>query len=261
MTIRKGLMTLLARDNVKISNEELDEVMDIYKNLIKFFMGYGVKKVLAIIKEWFELSYNDLKKDDYYQALLELIELKRKDLLMYLDYAIVYTNVNISDNPDYEDISELREYFQYLLKYHDVYPQTYKGELRGNTYRVINDDLVDCIKKLKRVNYIPPHYIDVLYAYYEVYMNYARKRNSLYYNIDFDDFLEDTYFYFLEKKIIYKEAESILPFIRSLIDSEDEIEEKMNLAGFHKLDFTDDKIIEYIDLLYNNSDIEKINIR
>ncbi len=265
MFLKKILMFFLRRDRVKISYQELSEVMDIYTNLMKYLLeeNFDYKEIYSFLKKGF-VSHYDLTDDYCYKTFLELIKLKRDNLLMYLDYALLTSNVEVGYGRNLRGIiCYIYVFLEKIVSIYKEYPRTYKGEIRSYTYRIFDDETDKIVAKLGRTNGVSSSYKDIISAYNEAYKIYYPKSKGLYakYGIKFDNFLEETYYFFLENGLLYKEPECVLEFVKSFAGNEEEILDKMLLGGFNKIDYVDDKIISYIAMMYQKSKEERIIIR
>ncbi len=258
------LKKLVNDRDIRISMEKLEQAMVIYTNLINYYMKDKYKEYLFLfIKE--NIKSSDYQIAAYHREIFILIvQMLKGNLLMYTDYILIDIEARAGRDHVPSDLHYLRSYLYKVVNFYNDRRRKYKGEMRVNTHRIINDNLDQFIKKYQKNEKVPQYYIDIMTAFYQAYVTCYSINNKSYSfdEVSFNDFLEDTYFYLIEKNLLHTEPESVLSFVSSLIGNEDYFLDKMCLAGFSdEIDFENDRVIKYIDTLYNNSKIKKINIR
>ena len=269
MSDKEKLMGLLKKDNINITYEELDEVINIFANVEEFFIRCEEdnEPLLSFVNYNPRLSpavdYD--RHDYYYQALVGIIELKRNNLLIYLDYPLLILETDVSGNIEPDDMRFLCGHIKGILGVYKDYPESYRYYIRADSNNVIGNDLVYCKDLFTETSSIPECYRKIMEAYIRIFELYIKEwvRLDNQYGCEFNEFLDMTYFYFLENNILYREPESVLSFLDSFKNMHD-IEaalEKLNLAGFNDICYTNDNIINYIDTLYHNSKRKIISIR
>lgn len=267
MVNKEKLKLLLDAEGMSISSKELDEVITIYTNLVKFFMedtdDYNDEDIFGFVNEsdtylWFHDKY-----EYYYKVFINVVKMKHKNLLMYLDYILIKMDAKIDEDSFDHPMFFLLEYTNNIVEKYSEYPKYYRGYFRQSTERHTGGDLGLFIPKLKKSKYVPSYYIDIFSIYLELYDTYFEnwRELDLKYGVCFDDFLEDTYFYFIENNILHTEPDCIISFLESFRGNIEDTLEKMNLAGFINIDFIDDDFIHYVDILYQSSKIKGIAIR
>ena len=264
MVDKEKLKKLVNDIDIRISMEKLEQAMVIYTNLINYYMKDKYKEYL------FSFIKKNEKSSDYQIAayhreiFLLIVQMLKGNLLMYTDYILIDIEARTGRDHVPSDLHYLKNYLYKVVNFYNDRRRKYKGEMRANTHRVITDNLDEYIEKYQNNEKVPEYYIDIMTAFYQAYVTcYSINKKSYSFDeVGFNDFLEDTYFYLIEKNLLHTEPESVLSFVSSLIGNEDYFLDKMYLAGFNDaIDFENDRVIKYIDTLYNNSKIKKINIR
>ena len=96
MVDKKKLMELLKKDRIKISYKELNEVLNIYINLMRFYMRSNSDETyFAFLDDNIAYYVYGEYNDNYYNVFVNLIKLKRNNMLNYLDYLLVATNTRM----------------------------------------------------------------------------------------------------------------------------------------------------------------------
>ncbi len=263
MVDKKKLMELLKKDRIKISYKELNEVLNIYINLMRFYMRSNSDETyFAFLDDNIAYYVYDEYNDNYYNVFVNLIKLKRNNMLNYLDYLLVATNTRMDVEPNPVDIVYLSNYISVLLDYYNLDNKKYRGTIRARTEKVIDSSLHRYLDVLKGSKYVSSCYIEIISTYYDLVSAYFYDwDDDDNYNIDFDDYLELTFFYFVENNLLQKEPESVLAFLKTNDDIHEYILEKMALAGLKSINYYNEEFINCIDTLYNNSKIKRIVIR
>ncbi len=253
MVDKEKLMKLIKKNGIKISYKELDEVINIYINMMNFVTKNKIKRVFSFVDAYCErLKYIPYRQ--YYTIFWGIVKMMQNNLLMYLDYMMVAANVHFLD--------EFDDYIGRILYSYQKQSETYKIDIRANTKRVVDDKLNELIIEFETSKLAPEYYIDIIRAFYRAYNNEYRQDLDDIYNIDYIDFLDMTYCYFMENNLLNTEPESVISFINGCMNNEGYILDKINLAGLDEvMDYKNDNMITFIDTLYQNSKMESIKIR
>ena len=80
----------LKKDNISISDIDLNKVMYIYLNLLNFVFDYSVDKKQITIDSPFNYLIKEDEDCHYYMIFTNIIYLYKKDLIKYVDYVYLY---------------------------------------------------------------------------------------------------------------------------------------------------------------------------
>ena len=261
--INKGHLLLKIRhDNIKISIEELDEIINIYNHLIDFILIDNTikeKKFDFIDKE---ASLHPLNKDNiidsFYNIFVGVIAFKEYNLLGFFDYLLITKELRERSaiaSPD--RIYAISKYVDNILYDYEI---TYKKDFFYN-YIYNNEDAVRnyLIEEDSFIYYdtVPDIYSEIMTVYYEIYKNYYLdyERYDDIGIIEYDYFICMTYFYFVKNNLFKNEPEKVLSFLKDFNNDISEKVDIINLTGIKddKRIYDYKNIISYIDTLYNNS--------
>ena len=256
MVDKEKLKRLLKMNHIKISSEQLDEAINIYINMMNFVMkNNDIKQIFSFIDAYCE-GLKSTTYEQYHTIFLGIVKMMQNNLLIYLDYMMVAANVHY--------LNEFENYIKTILDYYQNGSETYKADIRANTNRVVDDDLNELIIEFETSKQAPEYYIDIIRAFYRAYNNYYEYQQDLddIYNVDYEDFIDMTYCYFMENNLLNTEPESVISFINGCMNNEGYILDKINLAGLDDvMDYKNNNMITFIDTLYQNSKMEHIKIR
>lgn len=261
--INKGhLLLQLRNDNIKISIEELDEIIRIYNHLIDYVLSDNsiIKdQKYDFIDKSVKLHPNDKEKvfDIYYNIFAGVVKFKQYNLLGLLDYILI-TN-ELRDNQAWTSPSRIytiSRYIDGLLYEYENYGKNFLGNFIKNKEEDVKDFLIEedsfiCADK------IPDSYREIIKTYNEIYGNYYldfEKYDDIG-PLEYDYFVCMTYFYFIMNNLFKNDSYGVQSFLNDLKYNIYEKVDQMNLTGIKDTkqysDYED--IINYIDSVYNNS--------
>lgn len=277
--IKGRIIKLLQKEDIEIDVNELDEVLIIYENILNF-LGNNDEDECN-----YDIDINEMYKftslfclepitTEYFRLLVNLVKLKRRDLLKYLDYVFL---LDVQLHSDIHPAYTLAEYTDKLLSLDPkivddkVYNLTFHGKYFGR-YSIIMEIASYYAKAITESGYVPHEYKKVFELYSNILSNYFyeiaedKAEGNTFFSLAnnysdkvsngiikqdifyFDDFICATFNYFLKNGLLMKELHKIYSFLNEYNKDPVNISETLNMNGINCYD----KLYDYIDFLYKN---------
>ena len=265
MTINKlKILFKLKEENIKISNDELDEVIAFYDYLFRLI---GDMSHIGHLDR-FDFFDNKYSKN-YFTIFKYIIFFHRHDLIKYIDYiAIDNCNISFANNALLTIIhlfkrikavyDEYQDDFIYGYYIHDpnsieiylygIYESKIKSEIVSDNYKKVIYKLVDIFHSVESKNYYEEAYLD----------SPTSLRDKLYF------YSSAIYFYMLGNNILVNDYERAYQFLDYINKDISGTLNKLIIAGIKNDDFSSHNIddikvlFDYIDHAYKNFDKEEI---
>ena len=115
------------------------------------------------------------------------------------------------------------------------------------------------LDRILKSKYISDDYKQIIVLYHNIFTRYQhmigdKELNDLFrLPRDFANFMDITYFYFLEKELLQNNQQEVLNFLKMIDDNLVEVSDEINLNG----EMNYPQTLEYIDYLYNKEKNEK----
>ena len=260
---RNKLINELSNNGVLIDNKELDEVYVIYNNMMTYMIECVEDRYKLSHKEEFDIKPNSF--DHFYLVLfINIIRLKRNNLLHYLDYAAIaylyYIKIDINVyNKDKLNIfiKEIINYTNEILN-NDVKTEDMLIE------KVLKDKWIELLictvsfyktsKKILDSSIVPNEYKEIILAYNNAFKVFFWSDDRFVFakdeedNFLYNDLLNASYYYFLFNNLLNNDSNKIVSFLNELSKSTINVSDSMIMTGiknYHDL-------LRYIDHLYKN---------
>ena len=254
------LIHKLKKDNIDITNIDLDEIIRLYNLYIDYsierYKPFGKLNPFVTRFNFLYVPESSYYSDDtaYYSIFTNIINMKKAGLLKFLDFMLMnYAMQPVTVDP----INELCRYTGLIIS-------KYYFEENNNLYDYFDthDDIaceVICSTKYGNIvdsDYVNDDYKNVAFSYNDLYCNYYKDgwcdRKKI---IDWKRVLNYTYVYFVTNDLLNKEPERAHKFLESLkIDIYGTID-KLLLYGIDD----SSKLLLYIDKLYHEFD-QKVKV-
>ena len=249
------LIRRLKKENINISSEDLDDVINCFNQLIDFYLenysGYYYR--FTFVRTPRSLYESDDKKYDL--IFHELIKLKKLNLLHYIDYVYLLSDYNSFFNSRLtellESLHKITTYYQDCDEPKEDFIYKHINEHPYMLEDVIDNDL-DCITESK---YINQDYKNIMMLYNELLKLYFdNDYNDMDYEAFFQEFINMTYYYFLINDSFNKEPQEVYNYLTKIKDNLFSVCDKLNLDG--EMEYKDR--IKYIDSLYKSKSKVKV---
>lgn len=280
MLDKEQLLLDLKKDNIILSMDELNEVIGIYNNILDFtleydwqtgddrfcFIGTKIKPFCAVIDD--DVEY---KPYLFYNIFSGIAQLKKYNLLSHLDYSMLVRKFRKSSTDGRSFLFELSLYISYVVSGYCIHKKAREFGIEFiDFFPTIVDHEINLISEviygyhqrnknwILKSKFVPNKYKEILETFEETFDIYYDKYD--YYDeingIEYNQFLDMVYYYFLRNDLINKEPDKVLDFLRSLSENISDYVEALGLMGLNRpLD-----MFPYIDRLYTESK-DKVVIR
>ena len=258
MANKERLIDELKKNNVDITDIDLDEIINLYD----LYINYAIEKYEPFGKvtidkfHFMNVPDSECTSVDYqyYNIFVNIIKIKKRGLLKYLDYILMnYVMKPFSTDP-------LSELFNYT---NDVLTKIHNGI--GNNIPVyfnIYDDIaceVICGCRYGDIvdsKYVNEEYKTITFTYNDLFCNYYHDGwcdKKKYF--DWKKVLNYTHIFFVTNDLFNKEPERVNKFLQSLMNDIYNSIDKIQLYGIDDYN----KLVLYIGKLYNEFD-QKVKI-
>ena len=249
------LLLQLRKDGIKISIEDLNEVIKLYNDLMDFTFEIDE----SIEDKRFSFVDNNPKLDSgngdnyldiYYSIFVKLIKVWQLKLFHCLDYKLLINRIKC-DVGTYNSLNFLYTYLMDVLdNYGTCDKEQFMHEFTDRNWDIITDCLSEYKELILSSKCVPYEYKIIIITYdaaYETYYEDSDDYDEYSHEINYDGFLDATFLYFLLNDLLYTETDTIISFIAETRKNMWECLDKINLSGING----DDYLLDYIDALYN----------
>lgn len=270
--VKNKIIKELSYYNISIDYKELDEVCGIFEHLIAYGYEVAMKdtdvcKELEVpeTKEYYSFATKlipDPFDQQYLDLLVNLIILKRNNLLQYVDYGLLTYGFASSFSFNHP-VCILADFTQQLVLNIDNPDVLFT--IDTYRYKYLNfdswycNDWFTCLFSahiytlITKSNLISQDYKDIINCYNEMYNSYwdFSFNNDITGSEDdkFEKFMICSYYYFAFNNKINSEKDRIISFINGLITNPEFLLDSLKMNGIEK---TDD-ILNYIHHLYSEN--------
>ena len=239
-----------------ISEEDFNEVMSIYNNLMFYYKDVISSKME--IKDCFKFFYNNLEECNesvYYKIFNSLVIMKKKGLLKYVDYCFA-RHYMLTDSFKVSFIERLSNFLKFVLSEHNKAGDGFIFTLYDRYDYVIEREVKESYKLFLSSNSVSDDYKklyqkfkDFFNLYYDYVSGICYEAEEMY-DICFNNYLNCIYYYFLVNGILkndLKRANEFLDYINK------DIWGTIDRINLYKLDDIR-KMFIYIDSMYKSFD-------
>lgn len=258
--------------NISIDYDELNEVCKIFEHLISYGFEVAMKdtdanKVIEVptTKEYYSFATKMIPEpfeQNYLDLLINIIVLKRNNLLHYLDYGLITYAIARSFNYNHP-VHILADYTQrlvsninnpkkiFFVKKNRFIDFTFDYWYSDNWLVELFEDYIYTI--INRSEMLSQDYKDIINCYknmYEFYNDFSFD-NDLNRDDDckFGEFITYSYYYFLFNDKLNTEKDKIISFINGITTNPEFVLDSLKMNGIK----TAESILEYIEYLYNEN--------
>lgn len=252
--IKTLLMKKLKKDYINVSEEELEEIINIYNHLLDFCLGssreskynrFGFVSTPKFLYEREDLLFS--------QIFRLIIGMKKNNILKYLDYVLLLSNYNFEIHL-LEKLSSFLDYIMNSYYLNDGSDDFIYSFIKDHEY-ILQDTTDNDLSYINESKYIPQEYKDIMNLYNEIIDKYYNESyNEIDYSYNFQDFINMTYYYFLINDLFNKEPTEIIDYLTKVKDNILYICDKLFIDG----DMEYKERIKYIDTLYRERNKIKI---
>ena len=251
------ILRRLKKEDIHLNVEELREVINIYNHLLDLYFekmehGFGYRFEFAVLPRSLYLSM-----DEYcLQIFKNIIELKKNNLLRYLDYSLLLDNdegIWISSS---DILWELRKVLNNIIDSYESYGDNFIYiKMKKNRDFILVFLVNGGCSSVIESKFIPQDYKDIIQLYDEIYAcNISEYKYMDIYKWNYFTFIAMTYYYFLMNDSFNKEPNKVLDFLDNIYNSIQDTIDRINTNGIEN----NEDMINYIDSLYKNVNKEKI---
>ena len=259
--IEKTLLTIkLKAHNIKFDDLNLDEVLESFDRVCNIYLEEEADNYVhprSFI--YMPNSTYDREEQIYFEVFCNIMVLIRLDLYKYLDYAIIhhyYHNLNVTDG-----LSALNFCIKSFLgcQFQEPQDKSFCYRLLCHEAGLIKLVSIYELDRILKSKFISNDYKEIIVLYHNIFARYQhmigdKDLNDLYrFPKPFANFMDITYFYFLEKELLQNNQQEVLNFLKMIDENLVEISDEINLNG--EMDYP--QTLEYIDYLYNKEKNEK----
>lgn len=248
---KKLLKYKLKKNNVSYKEEDLDEIIEIFNNLIDFTLESNNEP--SYYRFGFVMTpnkYFELDDKEFFSIFKSIIKIKEKNLLNYLDYAILTYHF---DNYMYKlsNLYSVSKYLKTLINEYNTVEYFIKDFINqySSLIEYVTDNNMNIIQDSK---YISNDYKAVIELYESLYRKYYDVWEEYYPDQDiyFEEVISLSYFYFVINNEFNNDIGHVFSFLNSIYQDMPGAIDKYNLIGE-----TDDyvQVLNYIDSLYKSS--------
>lgn len=254
------LTTKLKAHNIKFDDLNLDEVLEAFDKVCNIYLEDKADEYVhprSFI--YMPNSTYDREEQIYFDIFTNMTIIIRCGLYKYLDYAIIlhyYHTLNVTDG-----LSGLNFCIKSFLGCNFSVPQD-----KSFCYRLLCHEIgliklvsVYQLDRILKSKYISNDYKEIIVLYHNIITRYQhmigdKELNDLYHlPKPFIDFMDLTYFYFLEKELLQSNPLEVIKFLKNIDEHLIEISDEINLYG--EMDYQ--QRLDYIDYFYK----EKCNAK
>ena len=251
---RSLLIRKLKKNGIEIDNNDLDDVINAFNNIIDFYLD--ADKNLVYYRYGFIMTpkvFYEVDDTNFNSIFNLLISMKKNNLLHYLDYAFILHNYDW----DYDRLHELYRFLHNIMrKYNDSeIKEDFIYEFIDENDYLLQDVIDNNFDEIMESKYVNQEYKDIMNLYNNI-IKWYYDTDYLDYDDDafFDEFINMSYYYFLINNLFNTEPERIIYFLNKIKEDIPSLCDKLNMDGEMELK---DRI-NYIDSLYKSKDKVKI---
>ena len=248
---KKLLKYKLKKNNVSYKEDDLDEIIDLFNNLIDFTLESN--KEPSYYRFGFVMTpnkYFELDDIDFFSIFKSLIKIKEKNLLNYLDYAILTYHFD-GYMSKISNLHALSKYLKELLNEYDTVGRFIYDFVFNNSSLIeyVIDNDMDIIQDSK---YISNDYKVVMELYENLYRKYYDICEKYYPDeiVYFDEVISMSYYYFVINNEFNNDIGHVFSFLNSIYQDMPSAIDKFNLIGETE-DY--EQVLNYIDSMYKDS--------
>ncbi len=245
------ILKRLKKNGIDVSLQELCETINIYKRVLDFYFEDRKER-----SDSFGFLYTPIKlytiMDKYFFNIFsKILEMKRKGLLKYLDYALL-----LDCNPSLFE-TELRQsidLLQYLEKVCNADDFIMYSINRDECFiENVTDNYLDNIIDDE---IIPDNYKQMIKLYSEIFRKFY---NEGFYELNFDEFDYDigldhivncSYYYFLKNDFFSNNMDEVMSFLNDINDNMGYYIDKINMFGLDSEKY--ENCLTLVDYLFKN---------
>ena len=247
---KKELLKIkLFNKNINIKDEDLEEIISIYDNIIDFLIELA-KVDKDYCNDRYDFIFNDWNEDNnnaYFNLFGNIAILKRKGLINYLDYLLI---IRYMFGDIYSAICDINFYLYSIIE------ESLYGD--NDSIEHVYDDDINVLNKTAIKYYyngiinskcVPDYYKNIITIYNNIFDICKDKTNIIKQSeINDEVLLSSTYYYFMYNDLFNKNPLSVYNFLKYICDNLLDILDKINLLGIrNNID-----LFSYIDDYYKN---------
>ena len=247
------LIKKLKKDNINITSEDLEEVINIYNHVIDFCLEdkKASSYKFSFIKDSKILCEYD--NTTFLSIFRLLIQIKKHNLFNYLDYVLLINTYCYDGNR----LEQLYFYLNLILNgYYDSNKNNDFIYKFIDSHQYLLPDILDnYLNYILDSEYINQDYKDIICLYNELFDLYLEEDyDEIDPEIFFQEFISMSYYYFVINNLFNTEPKEIINFLNNIKEDIPSICDKLNLDG--EIEYKER--INYIDALYRNKNKVKI---
>ncbi len=242
----------LIKNKVSITKEEYENAVKVYKHLLDFYLNQYIDFDSNRFSFFNTPKRNFGMEDRYYfKIFMKIIEMQKKNLLMYLDYVLLLDNSNMYSNMgfrrEYAILKELYDFLECVCNHEDFlinYIEDDQYVIEGIRHR----DLIFLLEN----DTVPEDYKTIIGLFDTIFNDYQKYNN--YDSIGLDAFLNVAYYYFIMNNLFNDDPERVIAFLNDIKDNITLYIERINLSGIKN----GRSMLMFVDYIFNTNNKVRI---